>query len=57
MVEGFILGIIQGITEWLPVSSEGILTLAEIKFFGRDLAGSVSMAIFLHMGTFFSALI
>ena len=57
MAEGFILGIIQGITEWLPVSSEGILTLVGIKFFGRDLAGSISMAIFLHMGTFFSALI
>jgi len=57
MLEGLVLGIIQGITEWLPISSEGILTLVGMKFFGKDLASSVSMAVFLHLGTFLAALI
>lgn len=56
MIEGLVLGIIQGVTEWLPISSEGVLTLVGLKFFGRDIASSVSMAVFLHIGTFFSAL-
>lgn len=57
MIEGLILGIIQGITEWLPVSSEGVLTLVGMKFFEKDLGAAVSTALFLHAGTFFSALI
>jgi len=57
MFEGIVLGLIQGITEWLPVSSEGVLTLVGIGLFGKNLANSISMAIFLHIGTFFAALI
>jgi len=56
MLEGLILGAIQGITEWLPVSSEGVLTLVGLKFFGKDFASSVSLAVFLHLGTFLAAL-
>lgn len=56
MIEGLILGMVQGITEWLPISSEGVLTLVGMKFFGKDLSTSVSMAVFLHLGTFLAAL-
>ncbi len=55
MLEGVVLGIIQGITEWLPISSSGVLTLVGLSFFGKDLGASVSMALFLHIGTFLSA--
>lgn len=59
MFEQVILGIIQGITEWLPVSSEGLIILAKTNFF--DSAGNIEEAIrqalFLHFGTFLAALI
>lgn len=59
MLEQIILGAIQGISEWLPVSSEGLIFLVKTNFFHdfsgiRDLAEDV---LFLHLGTFLSALI
>jgi len=57
MLEGLILGAIQGITEWLPVSSSGVLTLVSLIFFGKTLEASFSLALFLHIGTFLSALV
>ena len=59
MEEGIILGIIQGITEWLPISSEGALILVEVNFFKSQsgLANLISYVLFLHLGTFFAALI
>jgi len=57
MLEGLILGAIQGITEWLPVSSSGVLTLVSLIFFGKTLEVSFSLALFLHIGTFLSALV
>jgi len=57
MLEGLILGIIQGVTEWLPISSSGVLTLVSLHFFGNGLASSLSIAVFLHLGTFLAALV
>lgn len=53
-----ILGAVQGIVEWLPVSSEGVLVLLQARFL--ESASSfqmIQLALFLHLGTFFSALI
>lgn len=53
-----ILGAIQGITEWLPVSSSGIVTLVNSNFLGiTDIGQLLHIALFLHLGTFFAALI
>lgn len=53
-----ILGVIQGITEWLPVSSSGIVTLVNANYFGiSDIGQLLHQALFLHLGTFFAALI
>jgi len=53
-----ILGIIQGIAEWLPISSSGLITLVMVNFFSiTDLSFILHQALFLHLGTFFAALI
>lgn len=55
MWEYIVLGILQGIFEWLPVSSEGVVALFS-NFLIKDL-NAVDVAIFLHLGTFFAVLI
>lgn len=59
MFEQIILGIVQGIAEWLPISSEGMIILVKTHFFpaGQSFASIVRTALFLHLGTFFAALI
>ena len=59
MFEQIILGIIQGIFEWLPVSSEGVIVLIEKNFFNSQLGleDIIRKALFLHLGTFLAALI
>ena len=59
MIEQFLLGTIQGIVEWLPVSSEGTLLLANEMLLKNSLSfeAAVRMALFLHFGTFLAALV
>lgn len=58
MSEIITLGIIQGIAEWLPVSSEGLIALAQLNFFGASGIGTiVQLALFLHFGTMAAALV
>tara|TARA_Y100000310_G_C20486460_1_gene717103 strand:- start:20 stop:811 length:792 start_codon:yes stop_codon:yes gene_type:complete len=56
MFEGIILGIIQGIVEWLPVSSEGVLVLVQSLFLGEhELEDMIGLALVLHLGTALAA--
>jgi len=58
MLESIVLGIVQGIFEWLPISSEGILVLIQTQFFNvSSLTEAIQMALFLHLGTFLAAFI
>ena len=59
MIESIILGTIQGIAEWLPVSSEGLIFLVKTNFFngGESLKEITALALWLHLGTFLAALI
>ena len=58
MIQGIVLGSIQGITEWLPVSSEGVIILAKLHLFGgKDIGDLIRLALFLHLWTFLAALI
>lgn len=58
MKEALILGLIQGVAEWLPVSSEALIVLARIHLFGagEGLEETLHWALFLHFGTFLAAL-
>lgn len=49
IIEAIILGIIQGLAEFLPISSSGHLAIAKF-FFGYD-NSSISFDVFLHLGT------
>ncbi len=59
MFESIILGLIQGITEWLPISSEGLITLVEVNLFHPEFTMTqlIGVALFLHLGTFMAALV
>lgn len=48
---GLLLGILQGIFEWLPVSSEGQLVLVLVNFFKINTDVATSLALFAHIGT------
>jgi len=48
-IKSLILGLIQGLTEFLPVSSSGHLVLAQY-FFGVE-EGGVALDVVLHLGT------
>ncbi|OAG27427.1 undecaprenyl-diphosphatase UppP [Thermodesulfatator autotrophicus] len=54
-LEAIALGVLQGITEFLPISSSGHLILAE-KFFNIK-GTSLTFDVFLHMGTLLAVLI
>lgn len=53
-IDGIILGIIQGLAEFLPISSSGHLVLGQ-KFLGIQ-EHSLELDIATHVGTFFSIL-
>lgn len=48
LIQALLLGALQGVTEWLPVSSSGHLVLAQ-EFFG--VSASVFFDVVLHLGT------
>lgn len=50
-----LLGLVQGVTEFLPVSSSGHLVLARLLFGISDTAGTATDA-FLHLGTLLAVL-
>ncbi|MFP4514482.1 MAG: undecaprenyl-diphosphate phosphatase [Parcubacteria group bacterium] len=59
MIESLIIGAAQGIAEWLPVSSEGIIVLMKANFFAstETLSEAIHYSLFLHFGTFLAALV
>lgn len=52
-----LLGIIQGVTEWLPVSSEGTISLVMVNFLGETLKDAVLYSVWLHLGTLLAAVV
>ncbi len=56
LLESFILGLVQGITEFLPISSSGHLRIAA-ALLGQDIDTDIFFDIIVHFGTLFSVII
>lgn len=50
ILQAIILGIVQGVTEFLPISSSGHLSIFQ-HFMGITGEGSLTLSVFLHVGT------
>ncbi|MCA9352391.1 undecaprenyl-diphosphate phosphatase [Patescibacteria group bacterium] len=59
LFESFILGMVQGIAEWLPVSSEAMIVLVKTNMFpdSTSFTELISFAIFLHIGTLLAVVV
>lgn len=55
MLESIVLGVVQGITEWLPVSSQAAVTAAGSFLFDLTTADAIAVALWLHLGTALAA--
>lgn len=55
MLDYIILGVIQGIFEWIPISSQGVVAIVS-QFLIKEVH-PLEMALFLHLGTFFAVLV
>ena len=51
MATAILLGVIQGVFEWLPVSSEGLVAAAYSALEDKSLDEAVNYALWLHLGT------
>lgn len=56
IIEAILLGILQGITEFLPISSSGHLVLAQ-AYTGLSIGGGITFEVVLHFGSLFSILV
>ena len=56
-IQSILLGVLQGITEWLPISSQGQSVLIMLNFMAIDPKDAITVAIFLHIGTMLAVLI
>ncbi len=52
-----LIGILQGILEWLPVSSKGMEALIMVKFFNKTLSEALVIALWMHTGTLLAAIV
>ncbi|MFH1663424.1 MAG: undecaprenyl-diphosphate phosphatase [archaeon] len=57
LVQAVVLGLLQGVTEWLPISSQGNTIIAAVKLFGLNPETAFSYSVLLHSGTMLAALI
>ena len=52
-----VLGFVQALLEWLPVSSQGFIILIAVNAFGEPADDALRLAIYFHLGTALAVLI
>ncbi len=57
MIEYIIIALLQGIFEWLPISSSGQTFVIAMNLFGISAEEAYSLAIWLHLGTTLAVLL
>ncbi len=55
MFDLILAGFLQGVLEWLPISSEGTITLV-LNFLGYSFQDGMDISLFLHLGTLIATL-
>ncbi len=55
IVQAILLGVLQGLTEWLPISSQGQVSAVALALFSIPPEQALNDAIFLHIGTMIAA--
>jgi undecaprenyl-diphosphatase len=53
---GIVLGVVQGVSEWLPISSKTQVIIASNFLFGLSFTQGYALGLFLEAGTFIAAL-
>ena len=56
-IKALVLGLLQGVLEWLPVSSQGNLVILAITLLGLEPSHALSFSVYLHVGTGLAALV
>jgi undecaprenyl-diphosphatase len=57
LLAGVTLGVVQGVSEWLPVSSKTQIILVSTFVFGLTFSQGYTLGLFLEFGTFFAAVV
>ena len=57
VVQAIVLGLIQGLVEWLPLSSQAQVMVAAMLLFGETAEQALRYAVFLHIGTLLAAVL
>jgi undecaprenyl-diphosphatase len=56
LLAAILMAFFQGIIEWLPISSEGQLSLLFVTIYGLDGNSAITLALLLHLGTMLSVI-
>jgi len=52
-----LIGLLQGVLEWLPISSQGNLVILMTVFLGLEPSQALDTSVFIHLGTGLAALV